>query len=125
MAFDRPSATRIAGLLLTVAEVVDLVLHRGASGISHGGNASAERGLSALSALFRTRFWTPEGLYPAGGTVVATAGGTVVAIVGGTVGAMVGAIVGATVVVGTVVVLAMESPCFGVVITVTPSAMTN
>jgi hypothetical protein len=27
MALDGPGATRIAGLLLTVAEVVDLVLH--------------------------------------------------------------------------------------------------
>ena len=57
--------------------------------------------------------------------MVATAGGTVGAIVGATVGAMVGASVGGTVVAGTVVVLAGERPCLGVVMTVTPSAMTN
>jgi hypothetical protein len=44
------------------------------------------------------------------------------------VGAMVGASVGGTVVAGTVVagtVVVAERPCFGVVMTVTPSAMTN
>ena len=57
--------------------------------------------------------------------MVVAAGANVGATVGATVGAIVGARVGATVVAGTVVVVAAVRPCFGVVITVTPSAMTN
>jgi hypothetical protein len=66
--------------------------------------------------------------YPGGSVVTTGATGTEGATVGGTVGAIVGAMVGAMVggtVVGGVVVEPTFNPCWGSVVTVVPSAITN